>query len=796
MPRFRILRKDLPFVLTAVATLALGIGASTAIFSIFNGLFLESLPYPEASRLVHLNSSVPSRNLPTIPTAYIDYREWQKSQAFSQLAGFHSDGSYLTGFGQAVRVNVTNVTSSLAPVLGIRPVLGRSFLPEEDSDGSAWSYPSGHRVALLSYGLWKRYFQGSTTVLGKTVTLDNLPFTIVGVLPRAAVYPADSDVWVPIGFDSGHVGYFHDVVGRLNPGFTATQAGADLVRIHAALALGNPRYRSIVPVVGPLRDFYLSEYKPVTRILLAAVGFVLLIASLDVSGLMLARGAARTQEFAIRAALGASRAALVRQLLAEALLLAGAGAVAGALLGWAAVRAILSLLPHVLPSWVDFGVDLRFLAFTLAVTGGVALLASAVPALELPRIAESLAAASARASASAASRRSLSLLVVAEIAAAIVVLCAGSLVLKAFQRVMRVDEGFQPENVLTFSVDPPLGVNDPSNGRRRVAYAQDLLERLRSAPGIEAAGMTDALPLGATRALVSVTFPFQPEGAPPPDASQPQAMVTGTKVTPGYFRAMRIPLRQGRDFDSHDTWQADAAMVNESLALRYWPRQSAVGKRFRSGTRWFTIVGVVADTRDDGPEQPVRPRAFWPYPDVVSYLNIVVRGRMGTAALVQTAREAARQADPNVTIFDVETMRQLLNRTLWTRRAYSWLFAAFAIIALLMAVTGIYGVISYSVTRRTREIGIRMALGADRRGVVAQILRAGLMLAAAGAAIGLPAAWFATGLISSLLAGVSTHDPEAYAAVVVILAAAALAATFIPARRAAAVDPLKALRFD
>jgi predicted permease len=418
------------------------------------------------------------------------------------------------------------------------------------------------------------------------------------------------------------------------------------------------------------------------------------------------------------------------------------------------------------------------------------------PALELPRIAQSLAAASARASASAGARRSLSLLVVAEIAAAIVVLCSGSLMLKAFQRVMSVDEGFQPENALTFSVDPPQAVNDPTNGRRRMQYAQGLLGRLRSAPGIEAAGMTDALPLGATRSLVSVTFPFQPEGAPPPDASQPQAMVTGTKVTPGYFRAMRVPLRQGRDIDSHDTWQTDAAMVNESLAQRYWPGESAVGKRFRSGSRWFTIVGVVADTRDDGPEQAARPRVFWPYPDVISYLNIVVRGRMSTAALVETARDAAHQADPNTGIFDVLMMTELLNRTLWTRRAYSWLFSAFAAIALLLAVTGIYGVVSYSVTRRTREIGIRMALGAEPGGVIAQVLRSGLVLAAAGAVIGLPAAWFAMRLVAGMLAGVDPHDPQAFAAVVVLLGGAVVAACFVPARRAARVDPLTALRFE
>jgi predicted permease len=797
----RLLRKDAAFATLAVLSLALGIASCTAVFSIFNGLFLRSLPYPNAERLVHLQEAVPSRNIGYRPIALMDLHAWEASGAFSQIAGFHEDGSYLTGFGQAVRVNVKNVTQSLAATLGIEPILGRDFLPEEDRGGSPWFSTASHRVALLSYGLWQRHFAGAADAVGKTVRLDNLPFTVVGVLPRNAVYPADADVWVLGAYgDANNPGYVHHGVGRLKPGVTLGQATADLMRIQKGTVAARPNNRFIDPVVASLRESYLGDYKTVSRILLGAVGFVLLIACLNVSGLTLARRTARAHEFAIRSALGAGRGTLIRQLLAEGLLLACAGAVAGASLGWVAVRVMLSFIPGVLPSWVDFGVDQHFLWFALAVTGIVTILSTLTPAFELSKIGTgaSLTSGGPRSSPCGRTRHGMNLLVAGEIAAALVLLTGGALVLKAFYRVASVAPGFQPDSALTFSVDPPGVTNDPDYARRRVRYAEDLLSRLRSTPGIEAAGMTDGLPLSATRVLITSNIPLQAEGAPPPDPSAPLLLVAGRRVTPGYFRALGVPLLDGRDFDEHDA--VGAAIVNETLARRYWPSGgSMIGKRLLqpAAKLWFTVVGVVADVRDDGLEQPVRPQIFGPYPAaIVSYLNIVARGRLDSASLVASAREAARQADPDVAIFDVQTMRDLLDRSLGERRAYTWLFGVFAAIALVIAVAGTYGVVSYAVTQRTREIGIRMALGAQPRQVIREVLRGGLTLVGAGAVIGLAGAWFAARLMTSLLAGVSAHDPQAYLSVIAVLVVAGLLATFFPARRAASVDPVQALKFD
>jgi predicted permease len=376
------------------------------------------------------------------------------------------------------------------------------------------------------------------------------------------------------------------------------------------------------------------------------------------------------------------------------------------------------------------------------------------------------------------------------------VLASGGLAPQALHRVTSVAPGFQPENALTFSVDPPY-YNDP--GPQRVRYAQELLTRLRSAPGISAAGMTSVLPLSLDYRAWGGYF-LQAEGAPPSDPSTSLALTATAAVTPGYFRAMGIPLIGGRDFDEHDSSNAGIAIVNETLARHYWPLATNVtGKRLLNATKrqWFTVVGVVADMRSGGLEQPVQPQMFLPYPrDLFSYMSIVVRGHTDPQSLMAAAREAARQTDPDVGIFDVQTLRQLLDRSLGTRRAYSWLFGGFAAIALVMVVAGIYGVISYSVTQRTREIGIRMALGAQPHQVLAGVLRAALALVAAGGVIGLSGAWFATRLMGSLLAGVSPHNPEAYVVIVALLTAAALLATFFPARRAASVDPVKSLKFD
>ena len=796
----RLLRKDAAFACMAVLSIALGLTACSSVFSIFNGLWLRSLPYPAADRLVELqetadayavfNRAIPVQNL----------HAWQTSTAFSQIAGFSLDGAYLTGFGPTARVTVADATQSLASTLGIQPILGRDFLPEEDRGGDAWGSSGAHRMALVSYGFWRRYFGGGRNAIGKTIRLDNIPFTVIGVLPKTAVFPADTDVWVAPGYgEPSSPAFVRNGVGRLKPGVTLAQASADLLRIQKNLIGVRPANRFLDPVIIPLRDYYLGDYRAVSRVLLGVVGFVLLIACLNVSGLMLARGTARAQEFAIRAALGASRAALIQQLLAEALLVASFGGAVGSLAGWAAVRGLVSFLADKLPSWVDFGIDAHFLWFALAVIAAVTALSSIAPAFDLSKASTSAALASGglRASISPSARRGMNVLVMGEITVTVVLLAGGGLVLKAFQRILSVPPGFKPESALAFSVDPPGFTNDRQRGSKRYQFAQGLISRLRATPGVEAVGMTDALPITDATNLIVRNLPLLPEGDAPPDAKAPLPLANARLITAGYLRAMGVPLLEGRDFDEHDGW--DAVIVNESLIRRYWPQGGAVGKRLKqiNTSYMFTIVGVASDIRDSGLEQPPAPQIFQRYsPSVVAYMNIAVRGKLDAGSLATAAPEAARETDPNVTIFDVQTLRGILDHSLGARRAYTWLFGAFAVIALLLAVAGLYSVISYTVVQRTREIGIRMALGAQPRQVLGDVLRGATLLAAAGSAMGLAGAWFASRLLSSLLAGVSGHDPQTYVAVIALLAAAVLVAAILPARRAASVDPIQALKYD
>jgi predicted permease len=782
----------------AVLSLALGIGSCTAVFSIFNGLCLRALPFPGEDRLVDLQENSSTYKIFNRAVPLQNLHAWEKSEAFRSVAGFSLSGSYLTGFGPVARVGVANVTRSMAATLGITPVLGRDFLPEEDRGADVWSSAGAHRVTLLSYGFWRRYFGGATDAIGKTVRLDNIPFLVIGVLPQTAVFPPDADVWVTPGYgEPNSPAFVHHGVGRLREGVTVAQAAADLLRIQKGMIPLRPANRFLDPVVVPLREFYLGDYQSVSRILLAAVGFVLLIAALNVSGLMLARGTARAREFAIRTALGASRFGLIRQLLVETLLLACIGGAAGALLGWVTVRGVVSLMAARLPSWVDFGVDLNFLWFAAAVVGMVALLSSLAPALELSKATASSLAGGLRSSIPRGVRRGMNFLVTGEIAVTLVLLAGGGLVLKAFHRVMSVAPGFEPDSALSFSIDPPGFINSSDFARSRNRFAQDLLTRLRSTPGIDAAGLTDALPIAANRTIIVRNVPLQAEDAPPPDPRAPLFVANARLITPGYLRAMGVSLLNGRDLDERDG--DDAVVVNESLARRFWPQGGAVGKRLRQSNtpRMLTVVGVAADIRDDGLDRPPVPQIFQRYPATAgTYIDVVLRGRLDAASLSAVAREAARAIDPNIAIFDVQTLRQIVDQSLGVRRAYTWLFGAFAAIALVMAIAGVYGVMSYSVAQRTREIGIRMALGAQRSRVLRDILRGAAMLAAIGAAIGLAGAWFASRLMQSLLAGVGSHDPQAYLLVIALLAIAVLAAALIPARRAASVDPIRALKYE
>ena len=790
----RVLARRPGFSLAVVAIFALGIAANVAIFSVFNGLFLSSLPYPEPQRLLFLNEAAPKWNLPKeVGIAYPDFVQWRaQNRSFESMAAFSSASANLSGFGAAVRVDAAQVTYDLAATLGIKPILGRDFLAEEDRKG-------GRKVALLSYGLWQRKFAGAPDVAGKILRLDNEPYTIIGVLPKTAVFPDKADVWTLLALDPNdqNTGWFLNGVGRLKAGVSAEQAVADLMRIHKAMIPTRDVNSITNPYAIPLRDEYLGDYRVVTRALLGAVGFVLLIACVNVAGLMMARGTSRAREVAIRAALGAGKARLVRQLLTESLLLAAAGGVAGIGLGWLALQAMLGLMPDALPGWVDFHIDIRFAAFAVLLTGAAAVLSGLGPALESSKVDVRgfLADAAPKSSLSGARRRAMNTLVVGEIALALILLASAGLVWKAFGKVLSVDPGFRPGNVLTFALDLPDAKYPKPE--QQVHFYENLLAQLRTTPGVDSASLSSLVPLGSHNG----TF-FQAEGEPPLGKGQQDPVILQMFTFPGYFKAMGVELKAGRDFDDHDGDSAGtkAAIVSEGFAKLHWPSGDPIGKRvsYRGNKpMWMRVVGVANDTKHYGLDQDARPEVYMPYRQGPrNSMNIVLHSNIDPTALIAASREVVRRADADLAIYEIGTMQERLERSLWVRRTYSWLFGVFAAMALALAVAGIYGVVSYAVTQRTREIGIRMALGANPWQVLGGVLREGMLLAAIGVAIGIGGALAATRLLESLLAGVSPHDPWAFVAVSIGLGVATLAANFIPARRAASVDPMRALRFE
>jgi putative ABC transport system permease protein len=786
MPTLRALARRPGFSLGVIAMFAIGIAASTAIFSIFNGLFLSALPYPAADRLVHLSEAVPSRNIKQIGISFLRVEEWRtRTNAFEHVAGyFDGVGFNLSGGGKSIRVHGSSVTFDMAATLGIRPILGRDFAPADDRTGAG-------NVVLLGYGLWQREFGSRADVVGQLVQLDSTPYTVIGVLPREAVFPAANDFWIPRAVFMSDQARTLNGIARLKRGVTVQQARADLLRVNAIM---KPIHSvDFDPLVASLRDHYLGDYREVTEVLLGAVGVILLIACANIAAWMIARGTSRSRDFAIRAAIGASRGALIRQLLCESLWLAAIGGTAGMGIGWVALRGMLALMPDVLPAWVGFQLDARFAIFALLVTALAALISGLAPALQSSRVDVRGFLSDAKSSSSGRQSRGMNVLVVGEFALTVIVLSAAGLVLTAFHKVMSVDPGFRWSNLVTFGFDLDAKYK-PAQGSE---FYLNLMTRLRAIPGVESVGATDTLPFTEQR-LKSY---LQVEGAPLRRIEDAQ-QIPMRRIEPGYLRTISVAFIAGREFEERD---GDNAMVVNEAFLDYYALRgtSVIGRRVGFGMgagkepRWFIITGVVRDVRQDGLEQPVAaavyvPNRFVPQPAT----TVVIRSNVDPSAIIASARSIIHDMDPDLTMFDIQTMQERLDRSLWTRRTYSWLFGVFAGIALVMAVAGIYGVLSYTVTQRTREIGIRVALGAEPRQVLGQVLREGMAMAAVGVAIGFGGAFAATRLLQSLLAGVSPHDPWAFAAVSIVLGVAALAANLIPARRAARVDPMRALRFE
>lgn len=785
-----------------IGMLALGIAGNAAIFSIFNSFFLRPLPFAESDRLVDLDETAPKWNLQHVGISAPDFYEWRKSNStFASMAFFRGASFNLSDRGTAQRVDGAQVTRDMLDVLRLKPVIGRNFTQKEDK-------PGGTKVLLLSYLLWQRMFQGDRNVLGRVLKLDEEAYTVIGVLPREALFPDRAELWTPLAADTTKPsGYYLSGVGRLKLGVSIEQARADLLRVHRAMISEGYEVNAITsPIVTPLRDRYLGDFKTVSALLLGAVGLVLLTACVNIAALMMVRGSSRSREIAVRTALGASRGRIVAQLLTENVVMAATGGAVGVLLAAACLRAIVSALPHDLPQWLTFSLDARFAIYCVAITGAAALLFGLAPALQASRVdvRGSLQDAAARTTPSRTRRATLGALVVCEIGLALMLSISAGLLAEALRKVLHTDPGFQPENVIMFQLSLPDATYD--RPELKVAYFDNLLTRLRALPGVRAAGATSAPPFGGQWG-----GQFEVEGGRHTGAEDENPVVLRVAATPGYFDAIGMTLLDGRTFEPRDAnlHVATPVVVNETFAKYFWGEGSPVGKRirYRRGKEWFQVVGLLRDEKHYGLDQNMKPGVFLPYA-VVAFISgkndarafqtmsIVVRTYSDPETVVGPGTEIVHQLDPDVPLFGVHTMTEQLDRSLWARRAQSWLFGLFAIVAVLLAAGGLYGVISYAVSQRTMEIGIRLALGATPARVLKQVLLGGMTLVFMGVVVGLVGAFGATRLLRTLLFGVSPYDPLIYGAVVLGVFLIGLLANLMPGRRASRVDPIQALHFE
>jgi len=805
----RMLVRSPGFTVVAVATLALGIGANTALFSVINGVLLSPLPFPQPDQLVTLHENKP--NFEGGSVSYLNFRDWQRdNHTFSSLALARNYDFSLTGIGEAEQVSGEFISADFFSVLGVRPLIGRTFAEDEEQVGAG-------PVALIGAGLWRRKFSAASNILGKSITLDARDYTIVGVIPADfyLVIPGfrDSQVYVPVGQWSNPLllkrgaGLGFHGVGRLKPGVTIEQARADMEGVTRSLAEAFPDAdKGISAKITPLKQQMIGHVRTQLLVLQAAVGFVLLIACVNVANLLLARAASRTREFAVRAALGASQGRVVRQLLTESILLALAGGGVGLLLAAWGTHAALGVLPVALPRAEQVGLDTHVLTFTVGISLLAGVLFGLTPALKTSQSNLHKTLKQGGRGASGTRHRMQSVFVVSEMALALVLLIGAGLAVRSLAKLWSVDPGFNPHNVLTFGLTLPPSIMHANPDAIRAAF-REFDDQLASVPGILAVSQTwGAVPLSGDDEQL-----FWLEGQPKPENENDMNWAIDYIVEPGYLQAMGIPLLRGRFFTVHDDEHSPrVVVVDEVVAQKYFPNQNPIGKRVNlaASNQLAEIVGMVGHVKqwglDTDGQQSLRSDLYIPcmqMPDdfiamAPSGSAVVVRSEGNSPGLLDSIRHISAQVSNQQVIYGAQTMNSLISDSMASRRFSMTLLAVFAVLALLLASVGIYGVISYVVGQRTNEIGIRMAMGAHQRDILFLILGRGGKLAGVGVAIGLAAAWGLTRLMTSLLYGVGATDPATFAGVAVLLITVALAACYIPARHAAKVDPLVALRYE
>jgi putative ABC transport system permease protein len=794
----RLLLKRPGFAAIAILALALGVGANTAIFSVVNAVLLRPLPFKDSGRLVWFWEVQPRLDrAPFSPADFLDYQS--QNQSFEEVTAFRRLSFSLTGGDQPERITGAVVSDNFFSVLRAAPAQGRAFLPEDGTAGAA-------RVAVVSHGFWQNRSGGDPDLVGKTLTLSGESATIIGVMPADFKYPERAELWVnprqivpePFSTFTDNVvtirgTHYLSVMGRLKAGVTLAQAQADIDAVVGGLQQKHNSNHSVHLVT--MHEQVIGDTRPVLLVLLGAVGFVLLIACANVANLMLARATARSKEIAIRAALGASRGRVIRQLLTESLLLATAGGAVGLLLGYWGVDLIVAVSPPGTPRLAEIGMDRQVLVFTLAISLLTGLLFGLAPALQAskPDLNDALKEGGRGGSDGSRLSRMRGMLVVAEVALSLVVLIGAGLLVKSFMRLQDVKPGFNPANLLIFSVSLPGKDYGEAAGRRQ--FWEQLIHRLESLPGVEGIALANDLPIQGDDTTSYPTI----DGRDAANADD-RFLMGRHVINAEYFKTLGVPLLKGREFAPSDTEGAPlVTIINETAARRIWPDEDAIGKRLKFGDQnspWLEVVGVVADVKHNGLDAEPSLETYSPYlQETYPYMSVAVRSPDPTS-LVAAVRGEVQAINKDQPIHGVTTMDKILSESVAPRRFSTVLFALFAAVAMLLAAVGIYGVMSYAVTQRTREIGIRMALGANHKDVVGMIVAQGMKPAAFGIILGFGAAFLLTRLMASLLYGVSATDPVTFAAISLLLAVVALAANYVPARRAARVDPMIALRYE
>jgi putative ABC transport system permease protein len=796
-----------------ILALALGIGANTAIFSVVDSVLLRPLPYDQSDRLVLLNET--SKSMDEISVAYPNFTDWRNQNHVFEKIGVYNRGSYnLTGVGEAERIITGQVSADLFAALRANPAIGRLFTNDEDK-------PGGSPVVVLSYPLWQRRFGGQASILNQPLALNGKSYTVIGIMPQGFQFPSRVEMWVPVGQLSGeaswqergnHPGLYG--VARLKPGVSLAQAKAEMDTIGANLEKQYQDSNAGNGVgVRPLLEVFVGDIRRALWVLFAAVAFVLLIACANIANLLLARAQSRQKEMAIRAAMGAGRWRIARQLLTESVLLALIGGTLGMLIAQWGIKLILYISPDAIPRSKEIGLDWRVLAFTIGLSFVTGILFGLVPALQagVVDVHETLKETGRGTSGKHWLRSSL---VVVEVATTLVLLIGAGLMIRSFYRLQKVNPGFSYDHLTSFTVSLPE--KKYKTAAQRDQFYGQLLENLRGLPGVEATAAASGLPLGNNGWQTS----FVVDGRPRPPRDQTPLM-EACLVTPDYFRALDIPLQRGRYFNDHDDRSSlvgkdlskldeveremaglNAIVIDEEFARRYWPNEDPVGKRIAMGSekhpQLLTVLGVVGRVKMEGLSQDSnRVQGYFPFAQVPNNdMTIVLKASGDPNQLIAGSRRQVKAIDPDQPIYSVRTMAEIRAESVAPERLNLTLLSLFAGIALVLAIVGIYGVMSYSVTQRTHEIGIRMAIGAQPRDVFRMIIGQGMMLALIGVVIGLIGAFALTRMMATMLFGVEPTDPATFAVIAVVLSSVALVACYVPGRRATKVDPVVALRYE